>query len=518
MEAQTPGDGPPESPEALLDALRDRRDWGEERQDAQLARLVERFPVDRLREAARGRFGDLGGADGEAVLRLVEAYATPELMGELARAIVDQPDLAPDRAWEALALVESSGLLGDYPELAERWEELNEAFEADDALPTLVEQLEDVPEGSWVALQGLGAIEPEVRAEIIAGLADFPSGPGLVAFLRLLSFAHDPTTRASALDALAARGVDDAEARDAWGAIAHDHPDPAVRDRARRRLAAEGGDPEAAIARALARPDRARPEPIGNLVTALDGGGRGSIVLAGRDRGRWVVASFRCDVWGGVVDVDGQVVDDSATAMGLFEECESRRDRAVVEDAPGLALGLLAGSLLLCGPETNPVLRYWAERTAGPDFQPRPFVGLFDDADLASHALDMMAEASWSILEACPDWVDRSDLTYDLAEEIALRSGESPPDPRRDAGAFRYLFERRIVGRLEHYRRMLLWMSSFWHASGDPDLARSALALAWQLSDPQHAVPGHPFAVALTARSLAAAQSDLRSGRDPRTG
>jgi len=162
------------------------------------------------------------------------------------------------------------------------------------------------------------------------------------------------------------------------------------------------------------------------------------------------------------------------------------------------------------------VLRYWIERTAGPDFRPRPFVGLFGDERLAEHALDMLAEAAWSILEACPDWLDRSALTYDLAEEIALRSVEAPPDPRRDAGAFRYLFEHRLVGRLEHYRRMLLWMASFWHASGEPDLAQSALALAWQLSDPQHAVPGHPFAVALTTRSLLGAQADLREGRGPR--
>jgi hypothetical protein len=47
-------------------------------------------------------------------------------------------------------------------------------------------------------------------------------------------------------------------------------------------------------------------------------------------------------------------------------------------------------------------------------------------------------------------------------------------------------------------------------------LARSSLALAWQLSDPQHAVPSHPFTVALTTRSLVAAQDDIRSGRDPR--
>ena len=54
-------------------------------------------------------------------------------------------------------------------------------------------------------------------------------------------------------------------------------------------------------------------------------------------------------------------------------------------------------------------------------------------------------------------------------------------------------------------------MASFWHASGDPDLARSALALAWQLSDPQHAVPAHPFTVELTDP-----EPRRRPGRPPR--
>ncbi len=91
---------------------------------------------------------------------------------------------------------------------------MNESLESDeDALETLVGQLEEEPEGSWVALQGLGAVEPEVRAEIIGGLAKFPTGPGLVNFLRLLTFAHDPTTRAAALDALAGRAELDDEHR-----------------------------------------------------------------------------------------------------------------------------------------------------------------------------------------------------------------------------------------------------------------------------------------------------------------
>ncbi len=412
-------------------------------------------------------------------------------------------------------MLEVTGVLANHPALMEWWEELGESLEAeaDDGLETLVEQLEEEPEGSWVALQGIGAVEPEVRSEIIAGLANFPTGPGLIAFLRLLSFAYEPTTRAAALNALSGRADLDDEHRFAWAEIAHDHPDPDVRERALRIL---GPDAREAIAEALDRPGRARPSPVGNLVTSLDGSGRGSILIASRDRGRWVVANFLCDVWRGVLDVEGQVGDDPALASTLFEEFEGQGDRDFVEDAPGLAEGLLAGSLLFCGPETNPVLRYWLERTVGPEFRARPFTGLVRDEELATHALESMEETSRLILDACPDWVDTSDLTLDLAEEIALRSGEGPPDPRRDAGAYRYLFEHRLLGRLEHYRRMLLWMSSFWQASGDPDLARSALTLAWQLSDPQHAVPAHPFTVALTTRSLVAARRSIVEGRNPR--
>ncbi len=115
MDAFSTGDDPEDSPEGMLDALRDDPGSGEDARDAQLARIVERFPADRLREAVRGRLRMLGGEDGEAILRLVEAYATPELLEELAEAIEDQPDLPPERAWEALGLLEGAGVLERSP-------------------------------------------------------------------------------------------------------------------------------------------------------------------------------------------------------------------------------------------------------------------------------------------------------------------------------------------------------------------------------------------------------------------
>src|SRR5436305_13666860 len=106
MDEASTGNASPDSPEAILAALREHREWGEEVQEAQLARLVEQFPVDRLREAVRSRLRELGGTDGEAILRVVEAYATPGLLRELAEALEGQPSLAPERAWTALTLLD----------------------------------------------------------------------------------------------------------------------------------------------------------------------------------------------------------------------------------------------------------------------------------------------------------------------------------------------------------------------------------------------------------------------------
>src|SRR6266404_4350758 len=112
MVLQTPDDSPPDdTAEALLDAFRAHPEWTEQQRDEQVDRLVARVPADRLLAA---------------ILRRVEAHATPDLLGELAEALAAQPDLSPERSWEALALLDGAGLLGDYPELAARWEELDE--------------------------------------------------------------------------------------------------------------------------------------------------------------------------------------------------------------------------------------------------------------------------------------------------------------------------------------------------------------------------------------------------------
>ena len=59
-------------------------------------------------------------------------------------------------------------------------------------------------------------------------------------------------------------------------------------------------------------------------------------------------------------------------------------------------------------------------------------------------------------------------------------------------------------------------MAWFWKCSGQVDLAEAAGILAWQLADEQFAVPSHPFAAGLMARSLDEAQARLETDTGPR--
>lgn len=505
-----------ETPESILDAIRDHPEWDDRERDELFDQLIARFPGDRIVAAVLPRLRELGRADGPCLLRVVEAYASAQVFNALANAMLAQPELAPERAWEALALLDAEELLDSYPELAERWDDLNEELggEAGDPLALLAEQLEGDPAEAWLALEGLTAVEPEVRVEIVNGLRAAPLGPGIIAFLRLLCFTLDLETRAAALDTLEQFGNEDPQLVDAWTSIAQDHPDPEVGARARRWLASRSrlqtvpGE----------RPERVAPRLVRSLVTALDGQGQGSVVLLSRMGASRVIAAFLCDVRTGVAEVYGQVCEGEAQADQVFEQIAGQIDQDLISDAHELALSVLAGSLMLCGPATSPALRHWIEQSVGPAFRgcsiPPPFAGW----DPASLPFGEVAGRSESVLDSCPRWLDGSALTYEIAEELLLRQSDLPPDPVRDAGAYRFLFERRLSGELDLYRRMLLWMASFWQASGDDELGKSALALGWQLSDAQHTVPSHPFSVRLMSRSIAAAQANLRRGIDPRRG
>lgn len=412
---------PPESPEEVLDALRAGAEPGA------FERWVGRFEPSAWLAAARPRLDDLGRGDAEAILNVIEAFGAPDDYDRLATALAGQPDLAPERAWEALGLLEGLGVLQDYPELLARWEELGEELDPDRALDDLAALLaEGLPPES------LGALEPDLRAELLDDLRD-----------RL---------------------------------------DPHALESLRRAVVASSSTPAA------------------SLVTAIDGRGRGVVaVVSAEGRG----AAFVCDVLEGVVDVVGaEGLERPADFLAPFAT-DPARD--VVEDRHDLALGLLAGALALGGHD-RPEVRRHVDAVLGPGFVPAPFTGLVVAADLPALDHDEAARAAASILDSCPGWLDDSPLTREIAEEILLRAGGAP-DPARDAGAYRYLFEHRLAARLELDRRMLAWMASFWAATDAPALARSCLALARDLADPSHAVPSHPFIVALATRSLRAAQA-----------
>jgi hypothetical protein len=264
-----------------------------------------------------------------------------------------------------------------------------------------------------------------------------------------------------------------------------------------------------------ALPDRLRTRLVGSLVTQVDGTGRGSIGISVSNGQQRRTAAFLCDVRSGICDALGEVEPESASAGGLLDELAVQAEPECIRDVPELALGLLSGSLTTCPGMVPPTVREWLDLMLGPEFQASAVPATIAGIDPSSISAAEMATRVRALLERCPSWLDLSPLTFELAEEIRLREGSPSPDPVRDAGIYRFLFEHRLIGRLELYRRMLLWMAWFWKSSGLTGLSTSALACATELSDEQYAVPSHPFTVELTTRSLSAAQDLSRSNLDP---
>jgi hypothetical protein len=260
-------------------------------------------------------------------------------------------------------------------------------------------------------------------------------------------------------------------------------------------------------------PQRAQISLVRCLVTQVDGIGRGSIGISVSNGFERRTAAFLCDVRTGICDALGEVEPESDSAGSLLDELEDEAESDCALDVPELALGLLSGSLTACASAVPAKVREWLDLMLGPEFQASPVTATIAGIDPSSISTAEMATRVRDLLERCPSWLDLSPLTFELAEEIRLREGI--PDPTRDSGIYRFLFERRLIGRLELYRRMLLWMAWFWKSSGLNDLSTLALACATELSDEQYAVPSHPFTVELTTRSLLAAQHLSRSGDYP---
>jgi len=370
------------------------------------------------------------------------------------------------------------------------------------AIWEIVEQLENDPQECWHALEGLASVEPEVRLSIIDELSHDRLRPGVLTLLRLLSTARDPLTRAAARAALprADAGACRGDGDDAPPALVSQET------RAPCQTARAGDEPSHNVRLA---PGQTGPRVARCLVAPVDGRGRSSIVISVNKLAQRRTAAFLCDVERGIRDVFGEVEPESPQAGRLLDDVNQETGADCVRDVPELALGLLAGSLMLCGPAVPAAVRAWLDGTLGREFQPAGFPATIPGLDPASVPGEEIPERAAALLDGCPSWLDASPLTFELAEEIRLREGRPAADPDRDAGAYRFLFEHRLIHRLELYRRMLWWMAWLWKCSGQVELSKSAWALASQLSDEQYAVPSHPFTVELTTRSLKAAQVRL---------
>jgi len=481
-----------------------------------LDRIVMGYAPDEIREVLRSRLAaDLCGPLGEILLGLVESYATEDLYERLADALEQSAEsIDPQRCWVALEILQGSGLIEARPTLAELWDEFADLVdEGETSLGQLASLIEEDSEGLWTALHGLGRVEPEVRAELISGLADQPVGPGLIEFLRLLALCPEPTTSRSALDALAGRLDHDPGASVALAYIAAKHRDPMMAAR----IASLVPDRARSILRETTPDLIPRPRLVACRLSGLDSRGRGMIGLASEEGDHQTAASFYCSLRDGILDVVGLVPTDPREIEAFLREATEPAGHTIDPEDHARVLDLLASALTRCGPATTPALWFWIERTAGPAFRPSTFEA-DSPGDQAAEALPLsdLARRARDVLDALPGWVDESDATYEIAEELLLREGGSEPDPIRDSGALRYLFETQLRHRVDLDRRMLGWMTVYWRASGAEDLARSAAVLVSPVADAQNNVPGHPYFIELAMRSLASAQNDLRWGVDLR--
>ena len=424
------------SPESLIDEADAHPEWGEARIAAQVDALIAHFDQDLLAPVLLSRFDDLHRPSGEIVLRLAEAIARPDLLEALADALITQETLAPERLWDALNLLEGTGLIEERPILAEWRDELEEMLVSDTSIASLLSQIEDDPESLNAALEGLSRIEPQIRDEILAELATQPMQPGL----------------AKALRQFQEQGITESITRTSV---------PRVAD---------------------VEPSRMR----GGVVSVLDADGACEIGLIAESDAGWIVARFSCHVLEGVTAIDRETLADESVARERFANLSEGLGEGAEEISPALVRVLLITSINL-------------GIVALPAF------------GLRSPPSEIAADVR-AVLAACPEWRDTSELLHDLAVEIAIRDGDAPPNPSRDAGPFRVLFEKRILPRVELYRQMLMWSATVWQETGREELSASAFRIAEALADPHNAVPGHPFLSAFMVKSLMHAQETYRAG------
>jgi hypothetical protein len=372
-------------------------------------------------------------------------------------------------------------------------------------------RLESNSEECWQALEGLAILDAAASRSLIEALSALARRPGVETLLLLLSAARHEETRSLARSAL--QQSDRGTGQHSPLAMPGPSPPDTNQVHSNGSLDHHAGDRPGPFPAPV---DRDQRQIVHSVVTPVDGNGRGSVGISVRRQSQRRTAMFLCDVQRGVLDVVGEVEPDSDRAGRLLDDLLDDHTGSCAADVPELTLGLLAGSLMLGGDRPPRPIRDWIDGTLGPDFQPAAFPASIAGWDSGPISSGELTDRVRDVFDACPSWLDDSALAQELAEEIWLREGRVAADPDRDAGAYRFLFEHRLIRRLELYQRMLLWMGWLWSCSGQAELSRSALALAGELSDDQYAVPSHPFHVELTTRSLMAAQVRMHAGRENR--
>ena len=433
--------------------------------------LIGKHDPDGLAKAILPRVGDLRGVRGELILGLIEGLARDDLWDALADAIVAQADLTPDRAWMALEVLEGTGRIEERPALMELREEMDDLLADDAALSDLASEIEADPTTIPTAIDALSRIEVDIRLEIIAGLGLEPASQSLIALLEGMAESGDEATRE--VSALALKSV---RARHWRGEV-----EDANREIAKAPLP---------------------PLLIATVIGPLDGEGRGTIVLVGARAEHAVVARFDVDVLGGLVaaSLKGPCTHD--VAISRWGELADSLGPEASRECPISAWLLLTGAAWLSGETLEGGVRTALVAAFGGGFAARPiFAPPGTSRRPAVVEADIRSEVR-TVLARRPLWRDESDLARRLADELRMRDGDVSPDPVRDPGPFRVLFEGRILGRIELYRRMLLWSAMVWQEEGETERSLAAKRIAEDLSDPQNAVPGYPFVEELMIRSL----------------
>ena len=134
--------------------------------------------------------------------------------------------------------------------------------------------------------------------------------------------------------------------------------------------------------------------------------------------------------WSGITDAVGRSRTSRPRPGDWSTRSRAGRRSTRCEDPPELALGLLAGCLMLNEPPVASRGGRLARGDARPGLPAPPFPGPRRRVRHRAEETGLLALASGELLDACPSWLDGSPLTFELAEEIFLREGRVTADRR----------------------------------------------------------------------------------------